>query len=140
MASQPIRGSSATASTAASAAATGCPVQAKRRREQAAGERRGDGTGERGWERERLGALERVAGDGAAVVGDLGQRVLELGGELVERPALLGLGRSARSMAAISGGGRSLRERLSEGSTVPTRRAVAAGEPARTGLAPASAS
>ena len=76
-------------------------------------------------------ALERVGEDRAALVGDAGQAPRRARRRARRAsPRSSGRGESARSSAAHSSGGRSLRLRASGGSTVPSLRAVAAGLPA----------
>ena len=111
MTSQPIRGRTATAATAASAGSSGWPTHCSAAAVSPPASSGADAAGDAARQRaERLGALERVRRDRAALVGDLRQRLRELGGELVERPALVGLAGAGRvSIAAHSSSGRSLR-------------------------------
>ena len=106
--------------------------------QQAGADRRGGAGAPR---RQLVGVLQRVRGDGAAVVGDVGQRLGERVGEVDQLAALVRVagaacGRSPRTAPAA--GRRAWC--AAAGWTRPTRRSVAAGEPARIGLTPASAS
>ena len=142
--SQPPPGTSATRIAAPQAGAdggqrgVGQQAAERERHQQAGADRRGGAGAPR---RQLVRVLQRVRRDGAAVVGDVGQRLGQRVGEVDQLAALVGVAGAAcgRSPRTAPAAGRRAWS-AAAGWTRPTRRSVAAGEPARIGLTPASAS
>ena len=90
----------------------------------------------RGGERAEAGD-EAVAAGAGQVVGELVERVLDRGAELLQRGAVVGRGpRGRRRRVSVSSRGRSGRRRRSGRARPPIARAVAAGVARRCGFSP----